>query len=84
MRFCTFMFFAYGSQGTHGDISPHDRKILEAEFYSRHTGHRHTVPILERLLEKKVQAPDAPSMRIFSDEFLASIEDDEEPEDVQM
>ncbi|KAG0592254.1 hypothetical protein KC19_1G237100 [Ceratodon purpureus] len=70
--------------GTHGDISPEDRKILEAEFYSRHTGTRHTLPILERLLIEKSKAPEGPSKQIFSEEFLATIDDAEEPEDVQI
>ena len=66
----------YFSQGTHGDLLPHDRQILEAEFCLRHN--RHTVPLLDRLLEKKAQGvTDGPSMRIFSEEFLSEIEEPE-------
>ncbi|XP_024390864.1 uncharacterized protein [Physcomitrium patens] len=59
--------------GVHGDISPEDRRILEAEFCLRHN--RHTVPLLDRLLEKKGQAADGPEMTdIFSEELLSDIE----------
>ncbi|KAG0581485.1 hypothetical protein KC19_4G256000 [Ceratodon purpureus] len=62
--------------GTHGDLSQQDRQILEAEFCLRHN--RHTVPLLDRLLEKKAQGGvDDRSMRIFSEEFLAGIEEPE-------
>jgi len=61
--------------GTHGDISPEDRQILEAEFCLRHN--RHTVPLLDRLLEKKAKGGDGSSMDIFSEEFLACIEEPE-------
>lgn len=82
MRSCAAMSLIHLFQGTHGDISPQNRKILEAEFFTRHTGHRHTVPILERLLKKKAEVSEDHSLRLFSDEFLASIEDGEEPDDV--
>jgi hypothetical protein len=80
IRSCTgvcFLFLTcYFSQGTHGDLSPQDRQILEAEFCLRHN--RHTVPLLDRLLEKKAQGGvDGPSLRIFSEEFLAGIEEPE-------
>lgn len=65
--------------GTHGDIPPQHRKILEAEFYMRHNNYK-AIPITDRLLGKKPKASDNLSTRIFSDEFLASLEDDEDPE----
>ena len=63
-------------QGSNGDISPADKKILEAEFCLRHN--RQTVQILDRLVEKKRNAVGVSSLKdMFNEEFIAGIEEPE-------
>jgi hypothetical protein len=63
-------------QGAHGDLTPRDRQVLEAEFSLRHN--RHTVQILDRLVEQKegVQTPSSLSDMLKGD-FVSDIEDAE-------
>ncbi len=63
-------------QGAHGDLTPRDRQVLEAEFSLRHN--RHTVQILDRLVEQKegVQTPSSLADMLKGD-FVSDIEDAE-------